>query len=476
MEVLTRLFEEHFNLTGAQAVLLPISGSDRRYFRLLSGNITAIGTYNSHVAENNTFFYFTELFRKHDIHVPEVYRIHKDRQHYLQQDLGSFSLFDQVMQEGHTEAVKNNYRKSIAQLARLQWVAGREADFKQCFATQHFDEKAILADLQYFTFYYANLQHVPYDKAALAVEMEEMSRELGRMQPQTLMYRDFQTRNILLHEGKTYFIDYQGCMQGPPHYDVASLLWQAKTQLPDVWKEQLLTAYIDTLNSLPVPRVEEIYFRKAYIQLVLLRLLQALGAYGFRGLMERKPHFLSSIHPALQSLHHFLEHNPKTPAFPELRLLLEKIAAPEMQEKYVVKKSAVNASLTVHVCSFSYKQQGMPQSEGTHGGGFVFDCRGIVNPGRYAACKYLTGKDEAVRAFLTTQTKMPEWMAHVCSLAALSVDDYLARGFDSLSIAFGCTGGQHRSVYAAEELAAYLKNTYGVTVILAHLNEANWVL
>jgi aminoglycoside/choline kinase family phosphotransferase len=471
---LEKLFEDHFGKKAEQVETLPVSGSDRRYYRLSNGKTSAIGTFNANIAENNTFFYFNGLFRKHNINVPEIYAVSKDRRLYLQQDLGTTSLFDQLMKEGYTDAVRKNYHKSLEQLAMLQWVAGREADYKQCFASNQFNEKAIMADLLYFKYYFADLQKVYYDKAALISEMDSLSKELGRIQPQMLMYRDFQGRNIMLHSGKLYFIDYQGCMQGPPQYDVASLLWQAKAQLPAAWKEDLLNGYIAALKKLPIARMDEIHFRKGYSQFVLLRMLQVLGAYGFRGLLEHKPHFISSIGPALKNMQSFLEDHPQTPTYPELRNLLEKLSSKDMQDRYSQPMRKDEATLEVQICSFSYKN-GVPKDKTEHGGGFVFDCRGILNPGRYPAYKHLTGQDASVQQFLERETHMPEFMYHIYSLVSINIDDYLARGFDHLSVAFGCTGGQHRSVFAAEHLAAYLTAKYNLPVTVTHINEKNWV-
>jgi aminoglycoside/choline kinase family phosphotransferase len=472
---LEKLFEEHFGKPPEKVDLLPVSGSDRRYFRLTAGKTTAIGTYNSNIAENNTYFYFTELFRKHEINVPEVYKTSKDRKAYLQQDVGGYSLFDKLMKEGLTEDVRKHYHQSLEQLAKLQWLAGRETDFYQCFSTRQFDEKAIMADLLYFKYYFADLQKVHYDRAILMSEMELLSRELGRIQPQMLMYRDFQTRNILLYNNKVFFIDFQGAMQGPPQYDIASLLWQAKAQLPEAWKEDLLNHYMSSLNKLHVSRVEEVHFRKGYAQFVLLRILQVLGAYGFRGLLQNKPHFVTSIGPALKNLASFLSDNPQSPAYPELRSLLERLSTPEMQARYSKPVPPENAKLKIEVCSFSYKN-GIPKDKGSHGGGFVFDCRGILNPGRFAAYKHITGHDEPVRQFLEQETTMPQFLQHAYALVSFNVEDYLSRGFENLSIAFGCTGGQHRSVYAAEQMASYLSNKYNIPVSVTHLNEKKWVL
>ncbi|MBS1772505.1 MAG: phosphotransferase [Bacteroidetes bacterium] len=472
---LEKLFEDHFGLKPEKTELLPVSGSDRRYYRISSGKKTAIGTFNGNISENNTYYYFTELFRKHGINVPELYATSKDRKHYLQQDLGATSLFDLLNKEGHTKEVRNYFHKALEQLAKLQWIAGREADYDQCFSTKHFDEKAIMADLLYFKYYFADLQNIQYDRGLLMEEMQQYAKELGRLQPQMLMYRDFQSRNIMIQNEQVYFIDYQGAMEGSPQYDIASLLWQAKAQLPDAWKEDLLNGYIKSMNELHITRVDEIHFRKGYNQFVLLRILQVLGAYGFRGLLQLKPHFISSIGPALKNLDKFLSDNPSLPAYPELRKLLEQISSADMQSKYAQPTRSNDAKLVVSVCSFSYKN-GIPKDKGTHGGGYVFDCRGLLNPGRYAAYKTLTGLDETVKQFLEKDTRMPEFMAQVYGLVSLNVDDYLSRGFENLSVAFGCTGGQHRSVYAAETLAKYLRNKYNIEVTVTHLNKEKWVL
>lgn len=473
--ILDQLFTDHFGCKPTQISLIPVSGSDRRYYRLSAGDISAIGTYNPNIAENNSFYYFTGLFRKHQINVPEIYCTAKDRHYYLQQDLGNFTLFDQLKQEGFTEEVKQNYRKSLEQLARLQWIAGREVDYNQCFGTKQFDEKAIGADFLYFKYYFADLHKVVYDKTELMEEIEEISKDLGRIQTKMLMYRDFQSRNIMLHQDKVYFIDYQGCMHGPPQYDIASLLWQARAQLPPRWKEELLNAYVENLQQLPIARVDEMYLRKGYAQFVMLRLVQVLGAYGFRGLLERKPHFISSIAPALKNLETFLADNPQIPNYPRLRSLLEQLSSGEMQARYRAKVSHKNAPLKITINSFSYKKGGIPVDKSEHGGGYVFDCRGVLNPGRIAVYKKQSGKDPDVIRYLENETRMPEFLEHVYALVSLNVEDYLERGFDHLSVSFGCTGGQHRSVYAAEQLAAYLARKYELNATVEHQNKKNWV-
>lgn len=475
ISVLEKLFEEHFEQKPENITALPVSGSDRRYYRITSGTITAIGTFNSNVAENNSYFYFTELFRKHEINVPEVYKIGKERRYYLQQDLGGTSLFDMLMEQGHTDEVKAYFQKAVEQLVKVQWIAGRECNYNQCFASRQFDEKAIMADLMYFKYYFADLQKIPYDRNALMDEMESLSRDLGRIQPQSLMYRDFQSRNIMIHDGKVFFIDYQGAMQGPPQYDLASLLWQAKAKLPQAWKEDMLNKYVAAMEDLKISRVEDIYFRKGYLQFVLLRMLQVLGAYGFRGLLENKPHFRTSIGPALKNLNAFLNEHTQIPAYSELRMLLDKLTTEAMQQHYAVPEPAEDIKLKISITSFSYKKNGIPKDKSTHGGGFVFDCRGIKNPGRYKDYKHLSGLEEPVKQFLDRETRMPEFILHAENMVSLNIEDYMSRGFEQLSINFGCTGGQHRSVYSAEHMAAFIKNKYKIPVTVTHLNKENWV-
>jgi aminoglycoside/choline kinase family phosphotransferase len=474
IQILEQMFEDHFGKKAEKVSIIPMSGSDRRYYRINAGTTSAIGTFNQNIAENNSFYYFTELFHKHGIKVPSIYKTGKDRRYYLQQDLGSVSLFDELNTKGFTEEVKEYYRMSLEQLAKLQWIAGREADYNQCFGMKQFDEKAISADFLYFKYYFADLQKIVYDKAELTTEIEEISKDLGRIQPKMLMFRDFQSRNIMIHDGQVYFIDYQGCMQGPPQYDIASLLWQAKARLPQRWKDELLNSYITSLNNLPMAKVDEMYLRKGYSQFVMLRLVQVLGAYGFRGLLERKPHFISSIAPALENLATFLNDNPQIPNYPKIRGLLEKISSKEIQAQYDTIPAASDSKLKVCINSFSYKK-GIPKDESTHGGGFVFDCRGILNPGRIALYKKQSGLDDAVQYYLLTETKMPDFLEHVFSIIDISIEDYLKRDFDSLSINFGCTGGQHRSVFAAEQLAKHLKSKYKISASIQHTNEQNWV-
>src|SRR5688572_21316310 len=291
------------------------------------------------------------------------------------------------------------------------------------------------------------------------------------------MFRDFQSRNIMVTSplspsggGKgevIHFIDYQGGMKGAPQYDVASMLWQARANLNDEWKEKLLNDYIAALEKIIGAKVDRNVFRSQYNGYVLIRLLQVLGAYGFRGLFERKAHFLTSIPLALKNLRWFIEHQSLGIALPEFRRVLDLCIADDIIEQFTPLQAKEDSPLIVKINSFSYKNK-IPDDSSGHGGGFVFDCRGILNPGRFEEFKALSGRDKEVKDFLEQQTKMGEFLNSVFDVVDITVEDYIRRGFDSLMISFGCTGGQHRSVYAADALARHLRNKFKVKIHLNH--------
>ena len=285
------------------------------------------------------------------------------------------------------------------------------------------------------------------------------------------MFRDFQSRNIIVKDGNVGFIDYQGGMRGALQYDVASLLWQAKADLSEKWKNDLLEYYITVIDELLPSPVQREVFVSQYNGYVVIRMLQVLGAYGFRGLFERKAHFLSSIPLALRNLKWFLANRKVGLIVPTLDDILAQITNPEVIKRFEPQKADENTPLVVKVKSFSYKKSGIPKDESGNGGGFAFDCRGVLNPGRFEPYKKITGREKEVIDFLEQQTKMPDFMNNVYNIIDISVEDYLARGFDSLAINFGCTGGQHRSVYAAEQTARHLRNKYKVKVELEHVEQ-----
>lgn len=471
---ITELFKNHYQQTPLATVMLPASGSERRYVRFTKAdNETVIGAFNPDKTENNTFFYFTRIFAKNNLPVSEIIAVSNDKQAYLLKDLGTTTLFDVINAEGHSDRVKSLLKKSINQLVRFHWQLGNSIDYSLCYAADTFNQQQIFSDLLYFKYYFVDPLQIHYNKTALLEELSAWSSHLASIRPQTFMYRDFQSRNIVVEQDEVSFIDYQGGMLGLPEYDLASLLWQARAEFPESWKSELLNHYFQAIEKIPEnPNFKETAFRKTYLECALLRMLQTLGAYGFRGLLQGKHHFLKSIAPALKQLAAYLEEYPQYPPYNELRKVLDALVKPEIVDRFATLNFPAEkiAGLKVNIFSFSYKK-GIPDNDSVHGGGYVFDCRGILNPGRLEAYKQLTGKDKAVVDFLEQQTRMPEYMKGVFTTIDISVMDYLNRGFDALSVSFGCTGGQHRSVYAAEALAKHLQEQFGLRSETIHLEQ-----
>ncbi len=446
---------------------LPVSGSNRRYYRLSLKAKTYIGVYNENKRENIAFFEMTKHFQKYKIAVPELFYISENQLIYFVQDLGDTVLFD-VLSKGRTgdeisESVLNLYKKSLQELIKLQVLAGKDYDFKYTYPVAAFDRQAILWDLNYFKYYYAKLMGVDFDEFKLQHDFETLADRLLKAPSDFFMFRDFQSRNIMIHNDEVYFIDYQGGRKGALQYDVASLLWQARANLPKTIKQQLFDFYLDTLKT--YIDFDTKTFTEDYHLFVLIRVLQTLGAYGFRGLYEHKTHFVLSLPLAIENLRQIVESTEVLSEFPELNKLLQNLLKENFQPW--LKQTPESDILNVYVGSFSYKK-GLPKNYTGHGGGHIFDCRAIHNPGRYAEYKQLTGRDKAVIDFLDKSTEMHDFLESVKSIAEQSVDKYLQRGFNHLSIYFGCTGGQHRSVYSAEKIFEHLKNKYPVRLVLEH--------
>lgn len=454
---------------------LPRSGSDRIYFRINHNRETYIATYNLNVKENKTFISFSIHFKQKNLPVPEIFFVNDEYTTYIQEDLGTVCLLDLLEQYGHTDHVFNLYKKSLKQLALLQIKGDRGLDYTVCLTAKEFGKQAILSDLLYFKYYFLDTLQLPYDKQAMLDDFDALSTYLTRTQYKYFMFRDFQSRNIIVTNGEVYFIDFQGGMKGALQYDVASLLWQAKAQLSDEWKTNLLNYYLDVVKELIDKPLDKNIFIGQYNGYVLIRLLQVLGAYGFRGLFERKAHFLTSIPLALKNLQSFLQNNRVGIITPELSKMLDIITTEKIIERFKPFKTDKQPKLLITINSFSYKKE-IPADENGNGGGFVFDCRGLLNPGRFEEYKMLTGKDKPVIEFLEQRTRMNEFLNSVYDVIDISVEDYINRDFENLMISFGCTGGQHRSVYAAEQTAQRLKNKYHVHAIVQHLNEPHWKL
>lgn len=469
-----QLFQSYAQKKADRIEKLPQSGSDRVYFRIYAGKETFIATWNLNVKENNTFIKFSNHFNALGLPVPQVFCMNEEHTIYIQQDLGQESLLDKLEQQGKNDASYALFQQSLKELAHLQIKGHEGLNYDWCLTAKEFGKQAIMSDLLYFKYYFLDTLRMPYDKQALLDDFDVLSTYLTRTEYKYFMFRDFQSRNIIVQNGQVSFIDFQGGMRGALQYDVASLLWQAKAELSEEWKDNLLNYYMDQIDGLLEHPVDRTLFVSQYNGYVLIRLLQVLGAYGFRGLFERKAHFLSSIPLALRNLKFFLEHKRVGIVTPEFDRMLRIVVSDEIIERFTPPQATADTPLQVVINSFSYRK-GIPEDESENGGGFVFDMRGILNPGRFDEYKTLCGKDKPVMDFLEQRTRMNEFLNSVWDLIDITIEDYLKRGFSNLQINFGCTGGQHRSVYAAEQTARHLKNKYKLKVHLTHTNQDSWM-
>jgi len=456
--------------------VLPQSGSERRYFRLHDNDGSIIGTYGANIKENESFFYFTRHFKEKNLAVPEIMAISEDRMFYLQEDFGDVSLLNRLEAEGYTDEIYSLFKKSLDSLVHLQIKGDEGLDYNNCLTNTEFGKQAIMADLLYFKYYFLDALRKPYDKQKLIDDFEALSNYLTHTEYKYFMFRDFQSRNIMVkRDNSVHFIDYQGGMKGAPQYDVASMLWQARANLPDEWKNNLLEDYINSFSEISGQSIDKNIFRSQYYGYVLIRLLQVLGAYGFRGLFERKAQFLTSIPLALRNLKEFFDHQSVGISVPEFKKVLDICISDEIIEQFTPTQATEKTPLIIKINSFSFRNQ-IPNDESGNGGGFIFDCRGILNPGRIESMKTQTGRDKEVKDFLEQQTKMPEFLNSVMDIVDITIEEYIKRDFESLMISFGCTGGQHRSVYAADALARHLKNKFKVKIELKHIEQEskNW--
>jgi len=476
INTISELYKEWKGVEHKQLDVLPQSGSERRYFRLFDAEDSVIGTYGANIKENETFIYFSNHFRKKDLPVANVLAVNDTVTAYLQEDFGDRSLLNILEEKKFADEVYFLFKKSLEALAELHVRGDDGLNYNLCLTNTEFGKQAIMADLLYFKYYFLDALRRPYDKQKLIDDFEALSNYLTRTEYKYFMFRDFQSRNIFVKDDNSiHFIDYQGGMKGAPQYDVASMLWQARANLPDEWKENLLVDYMNAFENIIGSSLERNIFRSQYNGYVLIRLLQVLGAYGFRGLFERKAQFLTSIPLALRNLKWFFENQSFGIAVPEFAKVLSICVSDEVVEHFTPLQANEQTPLLVRICSFSYRK-GIPQDDSGNGGGFVFDCRGILNPGRIQEFKTMHGRDKSVKDYLEQQTRMNEFLNSVFDLVDITVEDYIGRGFDSLMVSFGCTGGQHRSVYAADALARHLRNKFKVNIELKHCvqDEKKW--
>ncbi len=470
-KVVNDLFAGWYGGMPETITALPPSGSSRQYFRLGAGDMTVIAAFNPNPHENRAFLKLTSCFLKLDLPVPRILAEDTDAHCYLLTDLGDTTLFSLLPHQQNVGAFNKEimalYKKAISFLPAFQLDSVKEIDFSICYPRHAFDRHSMMWDLNYFKYYFLKISGIQFDEQLLEDDFERFTSRLEEYPSEAFMYRDFQSRNIMIVDGQPYFIDYQGGRKGPPGYDIASLLFDAKANIPFHQREELLEFYMDRLaEKTPLDRAS---FRRSFYDLVVMRILQALGTYGFRGGVEKKPLFLQSVPYALKNLSWMDDQRLLPDDIPHLGSIIRKIA---------LQKSAgilppPDDRLTVTVCSFAYKN-GIPPDNSGHGGGFVFDCRALPNPGRHQEYKDLSGKDEEVVRFLAPEKSVRQFLDAATALVEPSVQTYLDRGFNSLSVCFGCTGGQHRSVYCAENLANRLRKKYNINVTLKHFEETNW--
>src|SRR5713226_6519323 len=481
MDVLKNLFEQHFHVPVGRMQPLQgeLGGSGRRIVRLARDQISAIGILYDVREENVAFLEFSRHFRRHGLPVPVIYVEDLAHGAYLEEDLGDTTLFDFLSKNragGDIPlTVVDAYCKALAVLPRFQVEAGRDLNYKVCYPRARFDRQSIAWDLNYFKYYFLRLAGIPFNEQALEHDFARLTKFLLSAEQDYFLYRDFQSRNIMLRSGEPFFVDYQGGRKGALQYDPASLLYDAKADLPPELRQKLLDYYLDQFAGfVPLDRGA---FMQQYYAYVYVRLMQALGAYGFRGFYERKAHFLQSVPYALKNVR-WLLHNVELPiALPTLMdafrgmLASEKLQtlASDTEPAGPQATPADAPTLTVSIFSFSFHRDGVPKDDTGNGGGFVFDGRSLPNPGREERFKALTGKDAPVSDYLNQQESVHRFFASVTSLVDASVSSYRQRGFKNLMVSFGCTGGQHRSVYLAEQLAKHFRATNGVEVAVRHL-------
>jgi aminoglycoside/choline kinase family phosphotransferase len=472
MDVLNELFERHFHAPAERIQPLQgeLGGSGRKIIRLSRGNQSAIGILYGVREENTAFIAFSRHFRRHGLPVPEIYASDLDHDAYLEEDLGDTTLFDflSLNRSGGSidGPVVEVYRKVVAELPRFQIEAGRDLDYSACYPRGSFDRQSIDWDLNYFKYYFLRLAAIHFNEQALEDDFDRLTDLLLEAPGDYFLYRDFQSRNVMLRGAQPYFVDYQGGRKGALQYDIASLLFDAKADLPPDLREQLLDAYLEALSR--HIKLDRGAFLRYYYAFVYVRIMQALGAYGFRGFYERKPHFLQSVPYALKNIRWLLHHAKLPIELPTLMSAFQNMLASEKLQRLAPAAQPQTQNLLLRIFSFSFHHD-LPKDDTGNGGGFIFDARSLPNPGREERFKQLTGKDAPVIDYLNQQEGVHQYLANVVSLVEASVASYQQRGFKNLMVSFGCTGGQHRSVFLAEHLARRLQSRSGVEAVVRHL-------
>ena len=466
IQAISNTFQKFSGSLPEELIALPPSGSYRKYYRLKLQGESFIGVYNEDFKENKAFISYTNHFFKLNLNVPKVLAEDLINSTYILQDLGDISLLAYISDKNGNTALSPEgfemYKKVLSQLPLFQVKGGKNIDYAVAYPRAAFDKQSMLWDLNYFKYYFLKLAKIPFDEQLLENDFLAFSDFLLKADCNHFLYRDFQSRNVMIQNNTPYYIDYQGGRKGALQYDVASILFEAKTSLSAETRGILLDHYLEELAmQIEFDRTD---FLNYYYGYVYIRLMQAMGAYGFRGLYEKKELFLQSIPKAIEHLK-WLRQNVKLPiSFPELDKVWDRLIVSDFAKTY----TATVQGLTLIINSFSYKK-GIPVDYSPNGGGFVFDCRALENPGRLEQYQKLTGLDKPVQEFLETHSTVEKFLENVNALVDNSIENYLSRKFNNLMVSFGCTGGQHRSVYSAENLAKHVKSKFqDVKVVLVH--------
>lgn len=458
MKQLNELYRRYTGKDAEQVKLLTPAGSSRKYYRLSGGDgeVSLIGVAGTDCKENEAFIYLSRHFYEKGLPVPRVLAVSDDGMCYLESDLGDVSLFALKGDEGLLE-------KAVRMLARFHYDGSDGMDYTKCFPVDAFDRQSVMWDLNYFKYSFLNTSGISYSEPRLEADMVRLAEDVDRVtrNESRFMLRDFQSRNVMVKDGEVYFIDYQGGRRGPSAYDLASFLWQAKAGFSHELRERLIEVYADEARR--YDDVDAEMLKQQVRSMALIRTLQVIGAYGLRGRFERKPHFLQSIPLALGNLRSLLDEGIGD--YPYLNEMLPRLI--EAGKGIGVSDDGFEG-LTVRVSSFSFKK-GIPEDPSGNGGGYVFDCRAMDNPGRYEEYRSLTGLDREVIEFLEAKGEIGRFLDSCHSLVDAAVGNYLNRGFNSLMVSYGCTGGQHRSVYSAQHTAEHIKERFPqVRVLLCH--------
>ncbi len=465
MQTLKQLFRNHFGIEPEKIVPLKQDGSARQLYRMGVDGISVIGVDGSNPAENTAFLGFTRALRGVGLPVPEIIAVSGDSLYYLEEDLGNVLLHDWVRERrsgnDFTAEAREMYGRVLRELTRFQIDARDAIDYDLCYQYPSFADETITGDLHYFRDKFLDTL-VPGMIHPFKLEMDftALKHHLVQEPCEYFLYRDFQSRNIMIRDGEPFFIDYQSGRRGALQYDPASLLYDARAELPEDFREELVETYLAEASR--KTRLDAARWKAFFPAFALVRVLQALGAFGNLGWWQGKADFTQGIRPGLKNAIALARRTGAS--LPELEHALESALVAFTREEQSAPR------LTVHLFSFSYHFGTMPIDPAGNGGGFVFDCRCLPNPGRLPEFADLTGRDLPVRNFIQKSPETGRFLEHVMKVCHQAVERYLENGYTDIYIALGCTGGQHRSVYCAERVAQFIGNRWprSVQINLSH--------